>query len=518
LLHKAGPPDMSNPHVVRAVAVMDEALDAVADALTAEAVYQTVKGNPVGALMNVEGIAAGTVPPDLRITETPASGLRLTHRIVVALPANTVAAGWVTNISPRSRAEPMLDAWCGLLLGPAADTVLTVEGSIRATMSVPLSSLGIGAIDVVLGGRNKGAELAELIVRAASISIPDLHVREDRAWKDLLGLSGAIARVMTDGEVLRPDSFDPPSGLTSTADENFGDLAARVADAVTEMTAVRDALVARIDPAAAIPRAAAFGVRVPGVLLGVTPTIEQQDALLAAIESRLVASTTGTPRDRLRALFGGDLPGVVAFMPRDPAMLVTAASPPPPSLLADSLEPGAWLDAAGRSHPKAALLAAVLLRREITGDHGSTRLLIAQAPWVDGDRWIATSFTSTSQNLPAGRLSVLMHAPAGFTATQPVGGLLIDAWTETIPAATRDTAMALRFNNASTRAPQVILLAVNPNPAQAWTTKTLVDVLTETLMLTRMRMQPSTTFSRGGVMPFAWLGQRPGNTGISFSL
>jgi hypothetical protein len=31
-------------------------------------------------------------------------------------------------------------------------------------------------------------------------------------------------------------------------------------------------------------------------------------------------------------------------------------------------------------------------------------------------------------------------------------------------------------------------------------------------------MEPSTTFSRGGLMPFAWLGQRPGNTGISFSL
>ena len=43
--------------------------------------------------------------------------------------------------------------------------------------------------------------------------------------------------------------------------------------------------------------------------------------------------------------------------------------------------------------------------------------------------------------------------------------------------------MALRFNNASTRAPQAILLAVSPNPAQAWTTTTLVDVLRETLML-----------------------------------
>jgi hypothetical protein len=59
---------------------------------------------------------------------------------------------------------------------------------------------------------------------------------------------------------------------------------------------------------------------------------------------------------------------------------------------------------------------------------------------------------------------------------------------------------------------------VSPAPAVPWTTATIVDVLRDTLMLTRLRMQPPTTFSRGGLMPFAWLGQRPGNTGISFSL
>jgi hypothetical protein len=160
----------------------------------------------------------------------------------------------------------------------------------------------------------------------------------------------------------------------------------------------------------------------------------------------------------------------------------------------------------------------VLLRRDIAGDNGSTRLLIAQSPWTNGDRWIATSFTSASHRPPSGRLSAVILAPVGFSATGPVGGLLIDAWTETVPSASRDTAMALRFNNASTRAPQVILLAVSPNPAVAWTTTTLVDVLRDTLMFARLRVEPPTTFSRGGLMPFAWLGQRPGNAGISFSL
>jgi hypothetical protein len=397
--------------------------------------------------------------------------------------------------------------------------VLTVEGAAGATSSVSLSSLGIAAIDVVFAGRNKGAELAELIVGAAPASPIPRHVRDDRPWKQLVGLCSAIARVLTSGEALRPESFDPPSGLVAAGPETVGDLPQRVTDATAALNAVRAALVAHTDPAGTVRRAAAFGIRVPGTLLGAAPSIEQQEALLAAVDVRLTGAISGTPREQLRALFAGDLPGVVAFTPRDPATLVTASSPPPASLLDnDALAPRAWLDAVARTHAKAAPLAEVLLRKESAGEFNAARLLIAQAPWTNGDRWIATTFTSTSNRAPAGRLSVLMHAPVALDATQPIGGLLVDAWTETIPTATRDTAMALRFNNASTRAPQVILLAVNPNPAHAWTTTTLVDVLSETLMLARMRAQPATKFSEGGLMPFAWLGQRAGNTGISFSL
>jgi len=517
-------PPSSSPDAIRGAAALDETLDAVADAVTAEAVYQIVRGNPVGALINIEAIAAGAAPPDLHVTETPASGIRLTHRIVIALPAKAAAPGWPVGSTPRSRAEPLLDAWCGLLLGPADKTILTIEGA-AGTVRVPLSLLRIGAIDVVLAGRNRGAELAEAAIRAAAEAaapagpaLTEPRVREDRAWKDLVGLCDATAAVLTQGEALRAESFDPPSAVPPAAAADVGDLPVRVNDALAELTAVRDALVQRTAPVASVIRAAAFGVRLPGVLPGATPSTEQQDALLAAVEARVTAAMTGTPRERLRALFGGDLPGIVTFTPRDPEMLVTATSPPPSLLDGDAAAPHTWLDAAGRNHSKAAALAEVLLRKEAAGDTAPVQLLIAQAPWTDGDRWIATSFTSRSKRQPAGRLSVLIHAPAGFSATEPLGGLLIDGWTETIPAASRDTAMALRFNNASTRAPQVILLAVSPNPAQPWSTTTLVDVLRDTLMLARLRVQPSTSFSRGGLMPFAWLGQRATNTGISFSI
>lgn len=521
-LQQTGLPPASDPQVVSGAEKLDEALDAVADALTAEAVYQIVRGNPVGALIGLEEIAAGQPPPRLRITETPAAGIHLAHRIVVAVPAGAEAGGWPRASTPRSRAEPLLDAWCGVMLGPAASTTLTVEGEDGTTARVPLATLGIGAIDVVLGARNKAEELGEYVARAAASAHPEMVrpvVRTDRSWKDLVGLCGAMAHVLAHGEPLRAEAFEVPSLMQTAAAEDFGDLPQRVQDATGALSSLRDSLLARDDLRSAAARAAQFGVCIPGALLGDSPTVEQRDALLAAVEARLAGAATGTPRERLRALFGGDLPGVVSFAPRDPPSLATATTPPPASLLAgDSLAPVAWLEAVGRNHPNAAALAEVLLRREILGASEALPLRIAQAPWRDGDRWIATSFKGAAGKAPAGRLSVLIHAPHGFSATQPMGGLLIDAWTETLPAATRDTAMALRFNNASTRAPQVILLAVSPDPAQPWSTSTLLDMLRETIVLTRLRTQPSTTFSRGGLMPSVWLGQRPGNTGISFSL
>jgi hypothetical protein len=506
----------TDPHVAGAVAEMDASVDAVADALTAEAVYQLVRGNPGAALVNLEALANGAPPPELRVTETPRSGIQLTHRVVLALPQGSVAPGWRAATTPRAAAEPLLDAWCGLVLGPATDLVLSVDGEGALAETVTLSTLPLCAIDVVFAGRGDAGELMQHVLRAAAAQSSEFvgtRVRIDSAWRDLTGQCDAIARMLTHAQPLRPEAFDPPTELTAAIAEDFGDLPIRVAQAASALTAVRDDL--QSDPVDAAIRASALGIHVPGLVLGAAPTQEQRQALLAAIESRLAG--TGTPRDRLRALFGGELPGISTFLPHSEDALATALAAPASLLDGDTFSPSAWLDAAGRVHPKAAALAEVLLRQDIVrGMSGS--LLIAQAPWQDGDRWIGTAFKNSTGAAPAGRLSVLIHAPVSLAAGEQLGGLLIDAWTETIPAQTRDTAMALRFNNAGTRAPQTVLLAVHPDPSNAWTTDTLVEILQHTLMLARLRVQPSNMLSTGGLMPSAWLGQRPGTSGVSFEL
>ncbi len=522
-LQQAGLPPSSDPAVLTAAKGLEDALDALTDVLTAESVYQLVKGNPGGALVNLEAIANGEAPPPLSITETPASATRLTHRIVATIPVGAKAPGWTVNGTPRSKADPLLDAWCGFVLGSAESIVLTVNGRGGVSVAVTLSALKLGAIDVVMAGREAGAELAERVAAEALRKLPtiaDAVVAENRPWRDLVGVCGALARLIARAEPLRPEALELPGVFGAATDENFGDLPARVTGAQQAAAAVRTALVQRTDPAGAVRAAAAIGIRAPGALLGREPAPQELDALLSALDVRLAsAAAAGTPRDKLRALFGGELPGLVAFTPRDPAVLATTAPAAAPDLFAgDPLAPSAWLDAMGRVRPGVARVAEVLQRVEIASGVSTAALKVAQAPWIDGDRWIATSFINTkSRQRPGSRLSIVIHAPGGFTATQPLGGLLLDGWSESVPMEKRDTALALRYNSPGTRAPQAILLAVSPDPSRAWTTETLVAILRDTFDLARMRMQPPTTFSRAGQLPLAWVGQRPGDAGISFT-
>ena len=71
------------PKLDAELAALDEAVDALGDALTAEGVFQLVRGNPARAAASVDAIAHGEIqPPELHFAETPRPGTALTHRLV----------------------------------------------------------------------------------------------------------------------------------------------------------------------------------------------------------------------------------------------------------------------------------------------------------------------------------------------------------------------------------------------------------------------------------------------------
>jgi hypothetical protein len=94
-------------------------------------------------------------------------------------------------------------------------------------------------------------------------------------------------------------------------------------------------------------------------------------------------------------------------------------------------------------------------------------------------------------NRAAPKLAVALHSPGGLEPPGPadtLAGLVCDDWPEFIPDPFQTAAIAFHYDAPGARAPQTILLAVPPRPAQEqWTFDDVLDVLHEAWDLARLR-------------------------------
>ena len=180
---------------------LGDVVDALSDAVTAESVYQAVRGNPTRAGAVLDAIARGEAPPpEMESVRTTRSGIALTHRVLLAFADDGPAAGWPANARRvRARAEPRLDAWLGALLGSPDRVRCTVEyldadGAVVRTDELHLGQLGLSPLDVlpIVGPEEtEGSELVRRIAFRALNPLPagvpgDASVRvvfdRDPAW------------------------------------------------------------------------------------------------------------------------------------------------------------------------------------------------------------------------------------------------------------------------------------------------------------------------------------------------
>jgi hypothetical protein len=268
-----------------ALAVLEDALDAVDDATLAEAVHHTLQGNYQRAGANLVARSRGDVPPpELEFVRTPRTGVGLTHRLAVLTPARKPGKGWVAA-RPRVKAEPRLAVWAEDLLGPATRVGLTVEARAAATgelVELPaalrqlrLSALGLAALDL-LALAEQPAELDRLIAahvlaparRPAALppdtvvrALPDAPPAAGARLRlgDLLALARAANRLL--GAARPLDAADlalPGSKVPRGID--FEDLTRRARAAVKELQRVLGSLESAMGPQseelAAVPRVA----------------------------------------------------------------------------------------------------------------------------------------------------------------------------------------------------------------------------------------------------------------------
>lgn len=512
---RAAAPAINNQAYITALGELTDAFDALADAITAETVYQTVRGNPSRALVELDDLVRGETPPQLEVTESPKLGTRVTFRVAAVVPANQAAPGWPVVHTPRVAADPILNAWCGHVLGPAAATVVTVDGSDGSAVAVGLDRLTIGALDVVVAAAS--GELTQRVLAQARAQRPALAggtVRNDLAWKDLRRLCARISRLTARAQPLTSDALAMP-GAPSATSGGDGDLPARVTAARSRLQALSAALGHAGAPATLVREAAGFGIVVPGLAFDAAPGAADQQALAAAVRGRLAAATArAEPRDALRALVGEGVIGVVAVTPPDASILATATTPPSTSFPVSVAACASWLDWMARVRPALTGLGDVLAMAEISARSSVPPLRIAQAPWVADDPWIGLAWTNPRTQEPAqGRLSLVLHAPAGVDPSHAVGGFLIDAWTDAVPPKQRDTALAVRNNGPNTRAPQTMLLAVAPDTSVAtWSVEVLATCFRDLLDAVVIRQGMPLLFTDATI----FLGRRPDGTGISY--
>lgn len=244
------------------------ALDAVGDLALAEGVYQVTQGNYDRAGAMIQAITKATHPPEPEILRTPRSGAAINHRVVLHFNPGGNAAVWTTDGTPRSKAEPALNAWFGEVLGEAKAIryVVTYREPETEDATNSLADLKIEPIDLIhiLGEELSNGE-SELVRRirhgyrsahpgreVLKVEFPPTHDdwgTGDRGLFSVMLLITALKQLVTGTRPLGANDYMLPSeGTTDTAADpnpngyNAAELKARLDATVGEFSPIFERL------------------------------------------------------------------------------------------------------------------------------------------------------------------------------------------------------------------------------------------------------------------------------------
>ena len=523
---------------------LDEAVDAVSDAVVAESVYQAVRGNTSRAASTLDAIARGEAPPpELEVVKTPRSGIALTHRLVTLFSGDAPATpGWANPAAlPRANAERQLNAWAARLLGASTRVRCLVErlepetGRVLETKEIRISELALSALDFIYavegGSGGQRSEIEQRILYTitrkpdgfAPNSLLRLNPNRQAAWaltdlsySEFSELVRTARKVITSARALDASDLNLPERNQSIA-INLPDLEARANQAeqffrrahttlqtllatpdTMNLDALRDALLslANFDIASSVPLSLAGNTAADREVLllqantiskETTPRIEQLTAL------RAVANPTATMEDkrnlqleRFRVIFGKAFVVMPRFTPDNVAELGQAFADSTKVQDNDPLAVFTWFQRAARVRDGVTKLDATLRYAEALQTGEKLKLSVGQLPFQASDRWVGLPLKDGKPIL-GGRLSLVLQAATTINFQLPLAGLLIDEWVEMIPNAKETTGITFQYNPPNAFAPQSILLAVPPVPDKLWTVGDLLRVLLETIDLAKLR-------------------------------
>lgn len=150
------------------------------------------------------------------------------------------------------------------------------------------------------------------------------------------------------------------------------------------------------------------------------------------------------------------------------------------------LVPGDWVEQMGTVRPGTGALADLLLHTQTAGTGSGQALRIGQVPFASGDRWVGARRTPEDEKKPA--TGLIVHGPAQPLATHRAAVLVVDEWSESIPAQRHTAGATFHYDAPGARAPQAVLLAVPPEVGVPWTPDVLAATVGEALDLAKLRL------------------------------
>lgn len=205
-----------------------------------------------------------------------------------------------------------------------------------------------------------------------------------------------------------------------------------------------------------------------------------RQALTTAAQASDPDAAIGTLIEGMAALFGdgfASLPVLKTAMPTDP----------PAGLPADAIDDVLenWCDSSALVRPAMDRLRDAGIICAATGG-APLRWSARQYSAAASDPWVGLpSLAGVKPN--GGTTSIVL---VGVSTDWPIGevaALVIDSWVELIPSDSIDSAVTFHLDSPDSRAPQVLLLAVHPDPSRPWSSGLLTAVVREAAQLAQVR-------------------------------
>jgi hypothetical protein len=243
-----------------------------------------------------------------------------------------------------------------------------------------------------------------------------------------------------------------------------------------------------------------------GLQARMKPLIAEIDRRVAAVDDALRAyaaapdapSEVSSLQRAGTALLGDDVKLIpeIAFAPGQQGSLSDAASGS--SGLLTYLESKGvdlpvddWLHGVARVRDKMfALEQASACAQALVGQPGEIALTPLQLPFFAKESWLALEFDPAAP--PTGERLVYTARFPGTPDTTATCGLLVDEWTEVIPATDETVGLAFHYDRPGSEAPQTWLLVTAPRLSGSWAWADVLGALDETFDLMRIRaVEPS---------------------------